>query len=1823
MGLILMARIQISKTYKSEQDFYYEKIVTPLRAQMTDEQWAIVGPVFEEELKFPKVNFMMYPFYYGKGKTADEAIQYEEDNYSFLGYQAGARNVIDPSPCIKRAPLRSYIGLFPKDNYTEMIERQLKIWMFQLDYSTTGRYAYENQIYNFNVLYFDSEEQMLEYVAHPDYEKDQYRPGLCAGISHYPKPNGEGHSFKIHMTDQLLDDRKTIPSQSDPAADKYNTEAKITEFSMYNKYFYTYFHNWLANAVLREVTGIQDATIVSLVMQMKIGESEIDSFDFVISFLMPICVTLMYIMPMYRMIMRIVSEKQTKIREVMRMMGLSDFNYWLSWFIFYSIVVTIISLVSTGIICSIFIQSFFTTPRTASIISILIYFFTSFADYAVKSNYLEEYRKILASILPTIAMSRAIDSISSFEKAKVGLQTSNMVEVYNNYKVLTCYYMFGVGLVLSFLTGIYLTNVLPTTADGLRKDWYYPVTRKYWCGTRKKTRMNQILNESSDVYAKNNFDISESKELERSINKSVDLQDNPLPNFQTMNANDQQNNNGLYLGSHRSPRQSLVVNDQEFESRGMNPLNYEPVNSGFAHQQETQQKILKIQNLQKTYKNGFSAVKGLNIKMYNGQIFALLGHNGAGKSTTISMLTGLISSTLGNCEVFGYDMFDDIDYVRQFLGVCPQHDILFDLLTPEEHLDIFSDFKGVSSQTKKEEIQKMLLDCDVYQHKDKEARNLSGGNKRKLSVAIAMIGGSRLVLLDEPTAGMDLSARRKLWNMLKSYKQNRIIILTTHYMDEADILGDRIGIMTGVKKNQSQDILISQYLEEKLGYCKKLSEISSEVTFQIPQQYSVKFKDFFNEFDYDLDKLNIRSYGISVTTLEEVFLKVGHGDDTEDNKQVIDELRRSRSNLENEAKRNDYSIANDKSMGICSLFFLHIGALFKKRFILYKRNYKSLISEIFVPVALVILGFGFSKIQFFINSPERTLSYDAFPAPQRLVVNSNLIRASGNDFSPKQIMQSLPGGSDQYEITYKDYSQLDTTTEDGEKVFVKKFDADIYDQSIQSPKEPISYGSYFVYQADKTKMQFRIASQLNLKSQDASALYPQFLYESILKLASNNPNYKFEVSTQAFPVTYNLSKRSAQVNGIFIVFVISIGFALIPASVISFIVHEREKNLKHMQIISGMSLPAYWLCNFTFDIIKSLIPSGIVVGLMYTFGVDYPQVWILLLLYPFAVIPFTYATSFFFNNENMAQTVTIFLHFFGGGIGAILVGILRIIESTYSIGDQLRWALKIFPSFCLTDSIMYQTVKSQLFIKRPELNLEDFEFQAVGANVYVMGGHFFFWTIVLIIIELRIFRWIPKIYDKIIGSRLKPIQNLELDSDVIDEEERIEESNSGSIRVRVKKFRKVYARFMQKPFLAVERTSFGLDYGECFALLGVNGAGKTTTFKSLTGEIQPTNGEITINGMDIGRDFAKIRKQIGYCPQHDAIFDQMSVEEHLQFYAKIKGIRSDLRVQLIEQQIVEMSLQDHRMKLAGTLSGGNKRKLSVAMCVIGNPPIILLDEPSAGMDPEARRFMWTVVSKISQQRQQSAVILTTHSMEEAEALSTKMGIMVRGGVFRCFGSSQHIKNKFGTGYEIEVKVRKLTQEDLNMKRELYGLYSQDRVEFSRLPELMRSKMVDESVINELDENGLGQDLVKEAQEYMGTVSVKNFLNWLYIEQAGINILDGLSQYFSEVEILEHYNDYYKLRVPRESKTIGFIFSFIENKKDSFKISEYSASQTTLEQIFQKFANQQIDNHKTIMKFKKLDGMLTKVLSQNNRVLEEKALNIDNQELSDKLIRPEQ
>ena len=136
--------------------------------------------------------------------------------------------------------------------------------------------------------------------------------------------------------------------------------------------------------------------------------------------------------------------------------------------------------------------------------------------------------------------------------------------------------------------------------------------------------------------------------------------------------------------------------------------------------------------------------------------------------------------------------------IRRMTGVCPQHDILFDDLTPREHLHFFAAVRGISCDEIDVEVKKTIKDCDLRENCDKIVKNLSGGQKRKLSVAIAIIGDPRIIIFDEPTAGVDPYSRRCLWQLLQSIKLGRVILLTTHFMDEADILADRKAVIAKV-----------------------------------------------------------------------------------------------------------------------------------------------------------------------------------------------------------------------------------------------------------------------------------------------------------------------------------------------------------------------------------------------------------------------------------------------------------------------------------------------------------------------------------------------------------------------------------------------------------------------------------------------------------------------------------------------------------------------------------------------------------------------------------------------------------------------------------------------------------------------------------------------------------------------------------------------------------------------------------------------------------------------------------------------------------------
>jgi ATP-binding cassette subfamily A (ABC1) protein 3 len=513
------------------------------------------------------------------------------------------------------------------------------------------------------------------------------------------------------------------------------------------------------------------------------------------------------------------------------------------------------------------------------------------------------------------------------------------------------------------------------------------------------------------------------------------------------------------------------------------------------------------------------------------------------------------------------------------------------------------------------------------------------------------------------------------------------------------------------------------------------------------------------------------------------------------------------------------------------------------------------------------------------------------------------------------------------------------------------------------------------------------------------------------------------------PLTINEKQRGQERNSGNLVFFVSVAFSLIPANFITIIIRERETNTKHLQIISGISLASYWISNFIFELLKYYFIGGINLLLILAFNDFPPWLWLVYLAYGFSMISFTYMFSIVFKTEAMAQNFVILINLLFGAIGGTVIAVLRILDaSTVDIGKIISYILRVIPSFCfafsyneLLSAILLFTIDYPSTFYLMDVNTDIIKLEYVGADLIYMACEFFLFVFVLIIYEST--------SRTCQTSRIKENKSLEglkdiNDSGVIKEIDKAAIFENENYSIRVKNLYKQYGGDWccgQKPFIAVNNLSFCLNYGECFALLGVNGAGKTTTFKALTCEHIPNFGEIYINGLDVLKNFQSVRNLIGYCPQFDAIFDYMTVYENLEFYARIKGIPSDKQIPVINSMIKEMNLTEYENKVSGKLSGGNKRKLSVAIAMIGNPPIVLLDEPSTGMDPEARRFMWAVIHKISTKRKQSSVILTTHSMEEAETLCRRMGIMVQGQ-FKCLGTSQGIKDKYGFGFEIDLRI---------------------------------------------------------------------------------------------------------------------------------------------------------------------------------------------------------
>uniref|UniRef100_A0A8D2DWM4 ABC transporter domain-containing protein n=1 Tax=Sciurus vulgaris TaxID=55149 RepID=A0A8D2DWM4_SCIVU len=1390
----------------------------------------------------------------------------------------------------------------------------------------------------------------------------------------------------------------------------------------------------------------------------------------------------------------IMLEKEKRLKEYQLMIGLSNAMLWSSYFItflfLYSIVITILCILLfyqivqetvlqksettfifvfflfyaiASILFGFMISTLFNKSSLATTIASFLHFIT-FLPYIVfvrRYNSMSLREKLSIGLITNTAMGMGTDLICRLEMKGFGARWNSFFSQVSPDDDLTLAHVMGTFLIdacLYALVAWYVDAVFPGKY-GVPKPWNFFLQKSYWFGepaleSREISQISDIL--SSDY-----------------------IEAEPI---------------GLPVG-------------------------------------------IRIQHLRKEFTFGGAtvvAVKNLSLNFYEGQISVLLGPNGAGKTTTLSILTGFYLPTSGKVYISGYDISKEMVEVRKSLGLCPQDDILFPKLTVSEHLYFYCVIKGVPPKKRTEEINKMLTAFDLKHKRNEFSGNLSGGMKRKLSIMIAFVGGSKVVILDEPTSGMDPISRRATWNLIQQYKEDRTILLTTHHMDEADILGDRIAIMVlgtlqccgssvflkklyGVGyhiimvKNPNCDVeKISELIKDHVPTASMETNIAAELSFVLPKEYTHSFEDLFLEIEEKKEELGIAGFGISMTTLEEVFFKVSNMANYKVNQEGLQMPSTSDTHSNNQnmnAPRNfersqvDF-LDKNSNMSFNTGLTLHkqqFYAMFLKRAVFSWRNWKMLLLQI-----LPLLGFMYLLM--------RRVAIP--PTPDEPAREMDL-----GQYGKTIVPFTVSGSSD---LTENFKKNLEIILKD-KKQILKEVEGDLQEYLVNS--EECVYSCIIAFSIEVTETKRTVIFWFNNEAYHSPSLSLAVL-DNIIFMTLSGPDASITVSNKPQPKV--ITHKKPQIRyGLQVVFNLNFGMSIFVSGFCLLTVTERVTKAKHIQFLSGVYTLNFWVSSLLWDFTIYFAACCLLLMVFVITGSDILigngnilHTAFILMVFGWSVIPFIYLFSFLYSSSTGAYIKLFALNQCVGFLGVVVDLVINSIPGFDSTTKNVMLnSLILIPMYNLGMSIIkfYELQELKKLCSSSEMSgsprckigisVYSLEEDGIGRYVIAMAVTGFVFFLLIFILETMLWKVKAFMYRYIFFGIFKKMNKNRIskefsgdseDEDVQNERSRIIDQPLESLNstVVIKELTKIYFQF--PAILAVRNISVAIKKEECFGLLGLNGAGKTSTFQILTGEQIATSGDVFIQGFSITTSLLKVRSKIGYCPQFDALLDHMTVQETMIMYARLWGIPENTINYYVNHLLKLLNLEPHANKLTYTLSGGNKRRLSTAVAIMGRPLVVFLDEPSTGMDPVARRLLWNVVTKTRDSGK--VIILTSHSMEECEALCTRLAIMVQGK-FKCLGSPQHLKNKFGDVYTMFVKFKSDTDPEII---EDFKIFVADTFPGSVLK-----------------------------QEHQG--------------------------------VLNFY-------IPSKENSWGKVFGILEKGKEQFNLEDYSISQITLEQVFLTFAN---------------------------------------------------
>ncbi|XP_043640765.1 phospholipid-transporting ATPase ABCA3 [Drosophila teissieri] len=1020
----------------------------------------------------------------------------------------------------------------------------------------------------------------------------------------------------------------------------------------------------------------------------------------------------------------------------------------------------------------------------------------------------------------------------------------------------------------------------------------------------------------------------------------------------------------------------------------------------------------------------------LNMTINNKEITVLLGHNGAGKTTMMNMIMGLVPKDSGKIIVCSER---DVASYRHLIGFCPQHSVFMSYMTCHQHLEFFAQLRGARRCDARDWADEKLKKLGLGDKRDEFGKNLSGGMKRRLSLGIAIAGNTKIVILDEPSSGLDINSRRELWDILLNLRKEKAILVTTHYMEEAEVLGDTICILANGKlqsigsplqlKRKSgigyrlklevndftlHEAEIMEIIHNFVPTARVLNVVQPTVYICLPYAYKNCFAQMLYKLETKSNDLGINTISMTDTSLEDVFLRCAGEQDQ------VDTPDGSRNDAPLLTPYKKLPSRPDQP----SLFQLWMAVFYKKWTFISNEWLYSLIM-LCIPFVCV---FGAILVMHAMSIVENE---EALPLKLRQM-GSGVIYIHNPTGHHAQVEQQLRQQIELSGIAVKTMQLRGSNDVKNESLDLQRDNlADFLEQVI---------GIIDMYGGGRgTSDTPTIEIFYSGNRYHSSVELINLVDSAMLKLERPESG----IDTIYVPIRRFVSDISPSRLEYYAV-IVSVGMFFFMFYFISLPFREYANGFRQLQTMSRFT---YWLAHFTFDVLLLILVCVALFNLQYLvmpselYTTAQLKVIVLsIFFYGCSYLPILYALG---NNFKSISTISTYLL-----LMLIVSAIAPLITSNNAAAMKLHETKIAFLCFLPDFNLNHQLrIINENFITRRRSGLikgliceDTFFAYATAVCVLVMA----FFTIVLEHKYLRrrihdsIWKWtFPQ--KKYNSTGTIPSTSVSEIDDCAKEEKRVNDliKDLSSITDKppliVHNLRKRY-----RDKLAVDGVSFATAPGECFGLLGVNGAGKTSTFQMIAANLPLDGGSIRINGIEIRQDEVAYRHSFGYCPQYDALNKFMTAEQCLHYMALLRGLSSRSEgsnsvKEHVKYWLEKMHLIKYQNVQVRHYSGGTKRKLLAAMAMIGAPTLVLLDEPTTGVDPISRRFLWQCIKNF--QGKDRTVVLTSHSMDECEELCNRLAIMAHGK-FKCLNNICALKRL--SGFTIKLKMKEDTETEVNV-----------------------------------------------------------------------------------------------------------------------------------------------------------------------------------------------